>query len=485
MLRLSCIRLNLPRRWSLPTGKCPFGSGPERKSIVEHKRAGMVNLRKSTLWSIAEFAAVVLIQLFVMRYIVVVLGVRALGIWSVLMSAAQLARFFDPGASAGTGRFLAIASLDRNIRQIENILATIIYITVPLYLSLSAILFFPLREALTFVLKDQALIEGRHLLIYALCSYIAQVLSSAFAGSLIGLHLSFRKSQIAISAITIQAIVSVTLIRRYGLPGLAIAQIANYSFTIFMSILIMKVTVGVRLKGLLRFNWDTIRRIMSFGIGIQASSLAWGAFETSIRFIMSRFAGVEQVGTYEIAYRVSSQARVLAYYVSQSLAPVFASLGVSDKQGLLAFYRQIYARYTLFAAAAAIAIIVFSPLTSLIMLGRVNGMFLLFSALTALGTMAHIVASPSELTAISMGLFRYNVAGIFTALIVMLLFGPLLGYLFQGTGVASAVLLAALIGVSIPLFFNNGALNLPRLPAFRRDLNLAGLIEGIRWPSRQ
>jgi len=43
--------------------------------------------------------------LFVMRYIVVVLGVRALGIWSVLMSAAQLASFFDLGASAGTDDF--------------------------------------------------------------------------------------------------------------------------------------------------------------------------------------------------------------------------------------------------------------------------------------------------------------------------------------------------------------------------------------------
>ncbi len=445
----------------------------------------MANLRKGTIWSVVEFSAVVLIQLFVMRYIVLVLGVRALGIWSVLMSAAQLARFFDLGASSGTGRFLALASLDKNIRQIENILATIVYITIPMYLVLSAILFFPLRGALALVLKDQALIEGRHLLVFALCSYVAQVLSAAFGGSLIGLHLSFRKSQIAIAAITIQAIVSVALIRRYGLPGLAIAQITNYSFTIFMAILIMRTTVGVRLKGLLRFNWETIRKIMAFGIGIQASSVAWGAFESSIRFIMSRFAGVEQVGTYEIAYRISSQARVLAYYVSQSLTPMFASLGATDKQGLLLFYRRVYARYILFAAMAASAIIVLSPLTSWVMLGRVNGIFLLFSVLTALGTMAHIVASPSELTAISVGLFRYNVAGVFAALIVMLLFGPLLGYLFHGPGVASAVLLAALIAVSIPLFFNNGALNLPRLPTFRRDLNLAGLFEGLRWPSRE
>ena len=437
------------------------------------------------MWSIAEFTAVVLIQLFVMRYIVVVLGVRALGIWSVLMSAAQLASFFDLGASAGTGRFLAIASLDGNISRIENILATIVYITVPMYLSLTAVLYFPLHGALALALKDQALIEGRHLLIYALGSYVAQVFSGAFASSVTGLHLSFRKSQIAIAAIAIQAILSLTLIRRYGLPGLAIAQIVNYAFTICMSILVLKMAVGVRLKGLLRFNWETIRRIMSFGVGIQASSVAWGAFETSIRFIMSRFGGIEQVGTYEIAYKISSQARVLAFYVSQSLTPMFASLGASDRQKLLAFYRQVYARYALFAASAAIAIIAFSPLTSLIMLGRINGVFLLFSMLTALGTMAHIVAAPSELTAVSMGLLRYNIAGTLTALFAMSLFGPLLGHFFHGTGVASAVLLAALIAVSIPLFFNNGALNLPRLPSFRRDLDLAGLIDGIRWSSKQ
>jgi O-antigen/teichoic acid export membrane protein len=453
------------------------------ESIVEYKRAVMANLRKSTLWSVAEFACVVLIQLFVMRYIVVVLGVRALGIWSVLMSAAQIARFFDLGASAGMGRFLAIAAVDGNIGRIENILATIIYITIPMYGSLSAVLYFPLHEALAFALKDQALVEGRDLLIYALCSYVAQVLSSAFASSLTGLHLGFRKSQISIAGMTIQAILTLTWIRRFGLPGLAIAQIANYSFTVFMSVLVLKMGVGVQLRGLLRFHWETIRRIMSFGVGIQASSIAWGAFETSIRFIMSRFGGVEQVGTYEIAYKVSSQARVLAFYVSQSLGPMFASLGARDKPKLVAFYRQVYARYALFAAVVTIAIIVFSPLTSLIMLGRINWVFLVFSALTALGAMAHIVASPSELTAISLGLVRYNVAGTVTALIVMLLFGPLLGYFFHGLGVAGAVLLAALIAVSIPLFFNNGALNLPRLPSFRRDLDLAGLIQDIRSPS--
>jgi O-antigen/teichoic acid export membrane protein len=439
------------------------------------------NLKKSTLWSIVEFAAVVFIQFFVMRYIVLALGVGALGIWAVLMSAAQIASFFDLGASAGTSRFLAMATVDADLPRMESILGAIIYVTIPMYLVLSAILFLPLSHGLGWVLQGHALIEGRALLIFAVASYVSQIIASSFASSLTGLHLGYRKSQIAVAAITLQAILSLILIRRYGLQGLAIAQITNYTFSVLAALSILKWSVGIRLTRLLRCDVPTIRSVMSFGMGVQVSSLAWGAFETSIRFIMSRFGGIDQVGVYEIAYKISSQPRVLAFYMGQSLGPMLASLGVSDKPGLMALYRKVYARLTLFAVLAAVAILILSPLTSLIMLRQFKWTFVLFSALTACGTMGHIIAIPCELTAVSLGVLRYNIAGTLTALGAMLLLGPLLGSVFNGTGVAIAVLLASSLAVSIPVIFNNRMLTLPRFPSFRQDLHLGGLLADLRF----
>lgn len=441
----------------------------------------MTSLKKNTLWSIGEFASVVFVQFFVMRYIVVVLGVGSLGIWSVLMSAVQLASFFDLGTSAGTGRFLSKAHLDGDIDRIEKILATITFITIPLYVVLSAVLYVPLNHGLAFVLQESVLEKGRDLLVFAICSYVGQVVSAAFSSSLTGLHLGFRKSQIAITGIIIQATLSVLLIRKYGLPGLAVAQITNYVFSICASLFILKTSVGIRLWGILRWDWQIIRSVMKFGVGIQVSSLAWGGFEAAIRFVMSKFGGIEQVGYYEIAYKVASQPRVLAFYMGQSLSPALVALGATDKDKFLVFYRQIYARLSLFAGCSAVGIILFSPVVGLIMLGRVEPSFLLFSVLTACGTMAHISAIPSELTAIACGILRYNIAGTLTALVTMLLVGPLSGYFFHAPGVAVAVLFSSLLAASIPIFFNNRAFNLPYLPAFSTDLNLAELLKGLYW----
>ena len=56
---------------------------------------------------------------------------------------------------------------------------------------------------------------------------------------------------------------------------------------------------------------------MRFGIGLQLGLLTWSLFEMSIRFVMAHFGGVAAVGNYEIAYRVASQFRVLAFLIGR------------------------------------------------------------------------------------------------------------------------------------------------------------------------
>jgi len=445
----------------------------------------MKNVRKNTIWSIAEFSVIVFIHFFVMRYIVMRLGVSALGIWAVLISAVQIVRLFDPGAAAGVGRFLSLADTADDMLRVEKILATMFYATVPLYLILSIVFYIPLKYMLGFAMHGDALIQGRALLVFVISSYIAQVVAGTYASALTGLHLGSWKSKISIVGVVLQALLFIALIRKYGLFGLALAQIANYLFVIMASISALKIKIGVSPDKLLRWDWPTFQSVMSFGIGIQFSEMVRVGFEMSIRFIMARFGGVEQVGYYEIAYKIASQARVLAYSVGLPLVPAMTALSVKSKSHLIAFYRIIYARFSFFALLSALGIILVSPLMGLLMLGRIEPVFLFFSILTACGTASYITAIPSGLIAISLGTLRYNITSALVALVSMIVLGFALGNFFSADGVAIAVVLSSLLAALVTILWNSRRLELPDFPDWKSDLQLGYLLDSIRnWKAR-
>jgi len=433
----------------------------------------MTDIRRHTGWTVAEFTVGVCLQFFVIRYIVISLGLSALGVWSVLMSAVQLARLFDPGAAAGSGRLLSLYLARGDQKDLERTIASIFYAVVPLYALISIVLYFPLYFGLDVVLPKDQVDAGHDLLPFAILSYVLQIVAGAYSSSLVSIHAGSTKSQITIIGCALQAAASMVLIPHDGIVGLALAQVLNYLFVTIISIVFLKKLTGIRFARMTAWHGSTFRSVMRFGIGIQFGSLAWTLFEMSIRFAMSYFGGVAEVGYYEIAYRIASQFRVLALLVGQPLAAVLTALSVKCIAESLAFYRLIYARYVLYAVLMCAFLIVFSPITSIVMTGQIDAHYIVFSVLAALGTLAHIAAIPSEATAMSRGLLRFNLIGTVSALTTMIVAGSVLGSFFGAYGVAVAVLFSSLLAAAVPIVLNGLRLNLPILPRLNADLHLA------------
>lgn len=440
----------------------------------------MPSVRKSAIWSIFEFGTNVFIQFFVMKYIVSRLGVSALGIWSVLIASVQLAKLFDPGAAAGSARFLSLAQADGDIDQVQKILGSTFFTTAGLYLGISASLYWPIKHLLELVMHGDALDQGRNLLIYAVGSYVFQVCSNVYSSALVALHLGYWKSRIVIAGAVLQLVLSLTLIGSLGLAGLAIAQICNYVLVALASLLGLKYGVGVRILELYRWDTPTFRRVTSFGVGVQLISILSAAFEMSIRFIMSRFGGIEQVGYYEIAYKIATQTKILAFYVAQPLSATLTALTKQTKSELRQFYRLMYSRFSLYAVLASLAIVVCSPLTSLIMLGSIQPRFLGFSLLTAIGSASLIVAIPPEITAVASGKLRQNMTSTVSALVILAVLGVVLGSTVGAVGVALAVMIGSVVSAILAITLNSRALDLPLMPRWRRDLRLTELLRSGR-----
>lgn len=432
--------------------------------------------KRNLYWSATEFICVMFVQFFVMRFIISQLGINALGIWAVLMSTATIAGFLGMGTASGPGRFLAIAHSTDNKSEIEKILSTVMLGTVPIYLILGFFFYFPLFWGLQFVLDGNNLIEGRELLILALGSYVLQMISTAFASSLTNLHKGHLKSKIGITSSILQAILSVTLIKEYGLAGLAIAQISSYIYILLMAVILLKMNIGIRLNHLFRWHTQHFKTIILFGSKMQIASIGWSAFEISIRFLMARFGGLSAVGYYEVAYKIASQARIFIFFIGQNIGPVLAGLWAGDEVKFGEFYRVLYARLSAFAIVMALGLAIISPLTSYIMLGEIQIIFCLFSLMTGLGAAFHIFAMSSELAAVAIGKLRYNIQGTFTAFITLMITGFLFGHYWDAFGVASAVLLSSLLASLTPIYFGHKIFKLNGVPKFRTDLKLKEFI---------
>jgi len=435
--------------------------------------------KRNLYWSATEFLCVLFVQFFVMRFIIDQLGIEALGVWAVLMSTAAIAGFLGMGTASGPGRFLAIAYGRNDNEEIERILSTIMLGTVPIYILLGCLFYYPLLWGLGFVLKDAALVEGRELLIFALGSYVSQMISTTFASSLTNLHKGYLKSRIGITSSILKAVLSVLLIKNYGLVGLAMAQILSYGYILILSIILLKINIGVRLHKLFVWHTDRFKTIILFGGKMQVTSIGWSLFEMSIRFLMARFGGLDAVGYYEVAYKIASQARIFIFFIGQNIGPVLASLWSQNQDNFYAFYRLLYARLSLFAILVATGITLLSPVISVIMLGEIQPLFCVFAALTAAGSAFHIAAMPSELAAVAIGTLRYNIQGTLTAFTTLMITGFALGHVYGAIGVACAVLISSLLASATPVYYGHRIFQLGSMPGLKNNLHLKNLLTAV------
>lgn len=425
-----------------------------------------MNTGKNIKWTVLEFLSVVCVQFFVMRYIISVLGVEALGIWSVLISTVQFAGFIGKGSSAGVGRFISIANANKNVRNIEEILSTLVYGTIPIYTLLCLILYLPLSSGLSFFIYHKSIGSARSLLPFALMVFFFQILSTSLVSSINGIHLGHIKSKIAIIGSLIQGGLSVYLIDEMGLIGLAIAQIANHIYLVFIIFIVIKVKIGISFISILIPNFSVLREVVQFGLKLQLTSIFWGGFEAAIRLLMSKFGGLEQVGLYEVAYRISSQSRILLFYVGQVITPVLTNHWVISKKMFYEFYNQTFIRMFIFGVMFVSMVVITSPLTGLLIIGQIKTVYVIFIILTSLSAFVQIYAIPAELSAVAIGKVRYNVMGTMVSCVSSIILGSVFGYFYNAIGVSMAVLVSSCLAASVPLVYGVKAFDLYLMPRF-------------------
>lgn len=411
--------------------------------------------KKNLAFSIFEFLIIAASQFAILKIVAGNLGVAQIGTWSILVSSIQMSKVFDPGAVAGSLKYMALASMKKDIKAIENYVAASLFMVIIVYSPVLLFMYFFLGDILLTVVGDPRLADDLYLIPYVCIAFLIQNISLCFVGCINNMGVGYFKSIANIVGMLIQLILSLILVNDYGLLGLTISQLVNYSLVVIVALIVMFTYLKLNVFRFFRFDVKTIKKIFKVGAAVQITSITWTMYEFSSRMLMARLGGLDFSGYYEVAYRFAAQARILSSYVLAPITPTFIQRYQDGSDAFKRYYSQIYSYVSFLGLVLVLGTISLAPLLSIIMFEYVHWIFVGLVITSSIGAYFHILAMTSEQCSVSLGLPKYNFYGMLVILLTTYILSFLFGTLWGGGGVAIGILCSIISGVVCTIYCNS------------------------------
>jgi O-antigen/teichoic acid export membrane protein len=424
-------------------------------------------LKRNAIWNLIEVAASTVVLFILYRLILKHIGIGALGVWSLVLATTSLARVADIGAAGGLGRFIAVSQARGEPGETSLIyVETALIANVVLYVLIGGLLYWPAWFGLSLSMHGSALQEGRSLLPFSIVSLILQNAGNVTTAALIGFHRSYQKSILNLAALAIQVTVAVFTVGRFGLAGLAMAQIFQSAFLVIAGwCLVLRASSRDGLYFPVRIRKAPLRELMGFGLRLQGLNIATFLYDPFTKFAISSVAGIETIGLYELASRSVLQLRQFVVAPAQNLTPIFAASHDTDPFRKVPLYHDALIAIALAAGLGMAALAAGSPVLSLLWMHRIDAKFIAFTLILCAGWFVNVISTPGYFLGIGSGVLRWNIVGssLTTVLSPLLVF--LMGQSFGGAGAAGAAMVSVASGSTLTWALNCRMLRVPLLPS--------------------
>lgn len=387
-------------------------------------------------------------MLAIYKLVIARLGIASLGVWALVLGATSIARFGNTGLATGLTRFVALGrSNDEHSITARTYVETALLGTAGFQLVLAVVVYWPAWYLLALALNGDQLETARHLLPFAIAAFASLNISGIVASALIGYHRSDVKSILRVIALFVQFAIAWLSVKEYGLVGLAWAQIAQRWLIIVGGWLFILRVERMSIKAFVPYRIDPVafREMFGFGIRLQVLNIVASSYEPLTKFAFSAIAGPAALGLYEVIYRTIIQMRAFVAVPSENLTPIFASIDASDVRTRQRTCDLATAGVSLLGAGGTSAIILASPILSVLFLGHLDRSFVVYAALLSVGWFFNIASIPAYLLGVADGYLNWNIIGaaVSTGLspVLILGFGTYSGPV--GMVLASSVAIAA------------------------------------------
>lgn len=401
---------------------------------------------RSASFAAAQVIVGGVVLFFLYGYLLRQLGPELMGVWAAVLGVSSISRISELGLSAGMVKFVS-QYLSRHDHKSAGLAIQTALISVG---ALFAVVLFTFYPAVEWILRKAIpalmILPALEILPWALVSVWMLALAGILTGALDGCQRIDQRSWLTIASQLIYLALVMAMAPVYGLIGVAYAQLGQASMLLIFAWLILRRSVNGLPSIPWQWRFDVLRSMFGYGAKFQYTSVMSMLFDPVTKLLLSRFGGVASVSYYEMANRMVGQIRTLIVEANRVLVPMMARIDGQDTRRMAQVHETSY-QLLFFVSLPLFSIIaLFSPLISLVWIGRYQEQFILFSWLLSLGWVVNIMAGPAYFSNLATGNLRWNMIGHTVVGGLNLCLGWVFGLLWGGYGVVVAFVVALITG---------------------------------------
>lgn len=419
--------------------------------------------------TVAQTLAGAITLFFLYRFLIRVIGLERLGIWSLVLATTSVMTLANQGFSTGIVRFAAQYAARDEERQLSLLMQTAV-LTLGVAIGIICFGLYPIsRSILVLVLPRQNLPEALSILPLALISLWLTVVQGAVQAGLAGLQRITICNYLEFSGSISYLVLAYFLVPRHGLLGLAYAQAIQVAGILIVTWSLLR--SRIKALPLVPLHWSRIhfRELAAYGFHFQLITASQALREPVTKALLAKFGGLALTGFYDLASRFVFTTRELLSQAAFVLIPTVSHLQERDPQSIPRVYRESYRLILFLSVPSFSAVAILSPVLSRVWIGRYEPIFIAFVCILAGGWLVNVLCGPAYIVALGTGTLRWVSLGCIATTILNAGLGFLFGAHFGGVAVVAVNAFSLSFGYLIMLSAHHVGHQTPFSELFPRE----------------
>jgi O-antigen/teichoic acid export membrane protein len=397
--------------------------------------------------AIIQVAFTAFIFFFLYKYLLGTLGLKQLGVWSLILSFSSIANFANLGLTSGLVKFVAEYKAEKKIEKTGKLILTAITSLSILFLFISILVYIIAKPLLHYVIEEEYQNIAYSLLPWSLSSLTFTGVGSVFTSVLEGYQKNYLRNLVLVLSGAIMFTLTLMLTPQLGLKGVAIAQLSQAIFVLIASgLLVFRLSPDTHFS---KWKWSnsSFKEMFNYGYKFQVVSICQLLYEPTTKMLLSKFGGLTFLGNYEMASKLINQFRALLVNANQVVIPVVSETAkVKTKDDSVLLYKDMTKVISLFAIPLSTLLILLTPIISVIWIGHFNSDFIFAMYILTISAIFNILCGPAYFSCMGEGRLNILVTTHVAMAVLNLILGFLLGLIWGGYGIVIGWGLALTIG---------------------------------------